>query len=122
MVRYLTLKIEVDYLLSLEFNFQEQHVTLAEGSSSPVTRRIVYDRHHALLQHLLALIPTLPSALLPQLLKYFPHRRLSKFCQITYIRNLLRVSRYCPSLTERILTAIIERAIQIDVSLDFTAA
>ena len=42
---------------------------------------------------------------------------MNKYCQITYIRNLLRVSRYCPSLTEKLLTVIIERAIQIDVSL-----
>lgn len=70
-----------------------------------------------LLQHLQELIPTLPSTLLPHLLKHFPHRRLSKNCQITYIRNLLRVSTYCSSLTERILTVIVERAIQIDVRL-----
>jgi len=103
--------------LTYEFNFHEQHASLAEGSSSPVSRRSVYDRHHTLLQHLLNLIPTLPSALLPHLLRFFPHRRLSKSCQITYIRNLLRVTRYCSSLTERLLTVVIERAIQIDVEI-----
>lgn len=88
-----------------------------EGSSSPLTRRVVYDRLHCLLEHLLSLIPTLPSALQPLLVRNFPHKRQDKAEQETYIRNLIRITEYCPALTDRILATIIDRAIQIDVGL-----
>ena len=91
--------------------------TFAEGSSSPLTRRGVYDRVHTLLQHLLSLIPTLPTSLQPVLVRHFPHKRQSQACQITYIRNILRLSEYCPELADRILSLIVDRTIQIDVSV-----
>jgi len=85
-------------------------------STSPLTRRIVYDRLHYLLRHLLSLIPTLPSTLQPLLIRHFPHKRQNQIAQTTYIRNLLRVSSYCPELADRIIATIVDRAIQIDVS------
>lgn len=88
-----------------------------ESSSSPLTRRIVYDRLHYLLRHLLTLIPTLVSTLQPLLVQNFPHKRQPQAAQITYIRNLLRVTEYCPGLSDRVLSTIVDRAIQIDVSL-----
>ncbi|KAF8580614.1 RNA polymerase I-specific transcription initiation factor RRN3 [Ramaria rubella] len=89
----------------------------SEGSWGPLTRRIVYDRLHNLLEHLLSLIPTLPSTLQPLLVRHFPHKRQEKADQITYIRNLLRITEYCPALADRILSTIIDRAIQIDVEI-----
>lgn len=76
---------------------------------------MVYDRLHYLLEHLLSLVPTLPSTLQPLLVQHFPHKRLSQAAQVTYIRNLLRITEYCPELSDRILATIIDRAIQIDV-------
>ena len=90
-------------------------LTLVEGSSSPLTRRVIYDRLHSLLEHLLSLIPTLPSTLQPLLVRNFPHKRQDRADQETYIRNLLRITEYCPALSDRILATIIDRAIQIDV-------
>lgn len=78
---------------------------------------MVYDRIHCLLQHLLSLVPTLPSTLQPLLVRSFPHKRQNQAAQITYIRNLLRITEYCPELSDRILATIIDRAIQIDVCL-----
>jgi RNA polymerase I-specific transcription initiation factor RRN3 len=80
---------------------------LPESSRTPVTRRLIYDRLHDLLRHILSLIPTLP---------YCPHKRQNQVAQTTYIRNLLRVSSYCTELADKILATIIDRAIQIDVS------
>lgn len=77
---------------------------------------MVYDRLHYLLEHLLSLVPTLPSTLQPLLVRSFPHKRQSQAAQVTYIRNLLRITDYCPELTDRIMATIIDRAIQIDVS------
>ncbi|KAF8351692.1 RNA polymerase I-specific transcription initiation factor RRN3 [Amanita rubescens] len=88
-----------------------------EASSSPLTRRVVYDRLHELLMHLLSLIPTLSSTLQPLLVRNFPHKRQNQIAQATYIRNILRISSYCPEAAEKILSTIIDRAIQIDVEI-----
>ncbi|KAF8605334.1 RNA polymerase I-specific transcription initiation factor RRN3 [Ceratobasidium sp. AG-I] len=88
-----------------------------ESSSAPLTRRMIYSRVHNLLSHLLGLIPTLPLALQPVITSHFPHKKLSKLAQTTYIRNLLTLSGYCPALSDAILSLIIERAQQIDVEI-----
>ncbi|KAI0278642.1 RNA polymerase I-specific transcription initiation factor RRN3-domain-containing protein [Russula aff. rugulosa BPL654] len=90
---------------------------LPESSSAPLTRRIVYDRIHHLLRHLLALVPTLPSTLQPLLVQNFPHKRQSHLSQITYIRNMLRITVYCPEIADNLLSTIIDRAIQMDVEI-----
>lgn len=87
----------------------------AESSSSPLTRRTVYDRVHSLIQQLLSLVPTLPSILYPILARHFPHKRQAQFEHVTYIRNLLRLSDYCPELSDRLLGLVVDRTIQIDV-------
>lgn len=79
----------------------------------------MFDRLHELLQSLLELIPTLPSTLQSLLTQHFPHKRQNKLAHVTYIRNILRVSDYCPGVSEEILATIIDRAIQIDVSARF---
>ena len=98
-----------------ESGIQALDAGMPEGSASPLTRRVIYDRLHDLLQHVLSLIPTLPSTLLPLLVRNFPHKRQSQVAQTTYIRNLLRISAYCPELADKILATIVDRAIQIDV-------
>ncbi|KAJ3841764.1 RNA polymerase I-specific transcription initiation factor RRN3 [Lentinula raphanica] len=107
--------------LSLGFThqagFQALSTSLPETSSTPITRRLVYDRLHQLLRHLLSLIPTLPSTLMPLLSRNFPHKRQNQTAQTTYIRNLLRVTNYCPELADQILGLIVDRAIQIDVEI-----
>ncbi|TFK22355.1 RNA polymerase I-specific transcription initiation factor RRN3 [Coprinopsis marcescibilis] len=96
---------------------QALDVGMPEGSSKPLTRRVVYDRLHYLLSHILSLIPTLPSTLQPLLVRHFPHKRQNQLAQTTYIRNMLRISTYCPELADKILATIIDRAIQIDVEI-----
>ncbi|KAH6914814.1 ribosomal DNA transcription factor Rrn3 [Coprinopsis sp. MPI-PUGE-AT-0042] len=96
---------------------QALEANIPEGSSKPLTRRLIYDRLHYLLSHILSLIPTLPSTLQPILVRYFPHKRQNEMAQTTYIRNMLRISTYCPALADKILATIIDRAIQIDVEI-----
>lgn len=98
-----------------ESGLQALNASGPESSDSPLTRRDIYDRIHSLLSHLLSLVPTLPSTLQPLLVRNFPHKRQSQAAQVTYIRNLLRVTEYCSELTDRILALIIDRALQIDV-------
>ncbi|KAH8118691.1 RNA polymerase I-specific transcription initiation factor RRN3 [Phellopilus nigrolimitatus] len=89
----------------------------AESSATPLTRRIVYDRVHSILEQLLSLIPTLPATLFPLLARNFPHKRQSQAEHVTYIRNLLQLSDYCPELWDRILGLVVDRTIQIDVEI-----
>ncbi|PIL37371.1 hypothetical protein GSI_01064 [Ganoderma sinense ZZ0214-1] len=90
---------------------------LPESSSRPLTRRVVYDRIHYLLRHLIYLVPTCPSTLQPLLSRNFPHKRQNQVSQVSYIRNLLRVIEYCPEIADRILALVIDRAIQVDVEI-----
>lgn len=64
----------------------------------------------------MSVIPTLSSTLFPFLARNFPHKRQNQAEQVTYVRNLLRLSDYCPELWDRIFGLIVDRTIQIDVS------
>ena len=110
-----TARIRRDLFSCLESGLKALDAGGPESSTSPLTRSVVYDRLHHLLRHLLFLIPTLPSTLHPLLVRNFPHKRQSQVTQVTYIRNLLRVTEYCSELADRILALIIDRALQIDV-------
>ncbi|KAI9434445.1 RNA polymerase I-specific transcription initiation factor RRN3 [Lactarius indigo] len=107
--------------IALGFTYQSGLQALETGlpecSVAPLTRRRVYDRIHYLLRHLLALVPTLPSTLRPFLVQNFPHKRQSQASQTTYIRNMLRITEYCPEMADGLLSTIIDRAIQIDVEI-----
>ncbi|KAJ7437798.1 RNA polymerase I-specific transcription initiation factor RRN3 [Mycena galericulata] len=115
---YLSLVLgKITHGFTYQSGIQALDTNTPEGSSSPLTRRVIYDRLHYLLRHLLSLIPTLPSTLQPLLVRNFPHKRQNQASQSTYIRNLLRISTYCPELSDKILSTIVDRAIQIDVEI-----
>ncbi|EMD40585.1 hypothetical protein CERSUDRAFT_111179 [Gelatoporia subvermispora B] len=115
---YLSLVLDkVAHGFTYQSGLQALDAGLPESSSRPLTHRVVYERIHFLLRHLLTLVPTLPSTLHPLLVRHFPHKRQSQAAQVTYIRNLLKVTDYCPELADRILATIIDRAIQIDVEI-----
>ncbi|CED84476.1 RNA polymerase I transcription factor [Phaffia rhodozyma] len=101
------------------FKYQAQFRNLVdrETESNNLTRGKVFERLHTLLTHLISLIPTLPGVIQPILVKSFPHKREPKIAHLTYIRNALRVVEYCPVLGDRILAAVVDRAIQIDVEI-----
>lgn len=94
-------------------------VTSTVEGSSPLTRRVIYDRQHALLEHIFSLVPTLPSSLTPLLVQNFPHKRQPQVAHVAYIRNLLRVTEYCGELSERVLGLLVDRALMVDVSALF---
>ncbi|PPQ74361.1 hypothetical protein CVT24_000655, partial [Panaeolus cyanescens] len=115
---YLSLILaKIAHGFTYQSGMQALNTNVPSTSSAPLTRRVIYDRLHFLLQHLLALIPTLPSTLRPMLIRHFPHKRQNQLSQTTYIRNLLRISGYCPELAETLLATIVDRAIQIDVEI-----
>ncbi|KAJ7639197.1 RNA polymerase I-specific transcription initiation factor RRN3 [Roridomyces roridus] len=115
---YLSLVLgKITHGFTYQAGLQALEINTPEGSSSPLTRRLIYDRLHFLLRHLLSLIPTLPATLQPLIVRNFPHKRQNQVMQSTYIRNLLRISTYCPELTDKIMSTIVDRAIQIDVEI-----
>ncbi|TFY82711.1 hypothetical protein EWM64_g1310 [Hericium alpestre] len=115
---YLSLVLgKVAQSFTYQSGLQALEAGLPESSSAPLTRRVVYDRIHYLLRHLLSLVPTLPSTLQPLLYRNFPHKRQNRAYQVAYIRNMLRVMEYCPEIADKLLSSIIDRAIQIDVEI-----
>ncbi|KAG1740088.1 RNA polymerase I-specific transcription initiation factor RRN3-domain-containing protein [Suillus occidentalis] len=57
--------------MGFTYQFGLLAVTSNFEGSTPLTRRVIYDRQHALLEHLLNLVPTLPSSLAPLLRRTF---------------------------------------------------
>ncbi|KAG6330825.1 hypothetical protein ID866_8263 [Astraeus odoratus] len=115
---YLSLVLgKISQGLTYQSGLQALNASGPESSGSPLTRRTIYDRWHYLLDHLLSLIPTLPATLHPLLVRNFPHKRQPQAAQVTYIRNLLRITEYCPELADRALAVIVDRALQIDVEI-----
>ncbi|KAF9567366.1 RNA polymerase I-specific transcription initiation factor RRN3 [Agrocybe pediades] len=115
---YLSLVLtKIAHGFTYQSGLQALDSSMPSTSSAPMTRRVIYDRLHYLLRHILTLVPTLPSTLQPLLIRHFPHKRQNQVAQTTYIRNLLRVSTYCPELADKILATIVDRAIQIDVEI-----
>jgi len=88
----------------------------AAGSELP-SMDVIHDLVHSALTRLMQLLPSSPSVLFPLLVDLFPHKRLDVTVQLVYVKNLLRVSEYAPSLRDRILTAICERMMHIDVEI-----
>ncbi|SPO21500.1 related to RRN3 - RNA polymerase I specific transcription factor [Ustilago trichophora] len=86
-------------------------------SVSTLKRRQVYERVHLLIRSLLSVVPTLPGVLGPLLVQFLPHKMVHRSDQLVYMRNILHVSEYCAELSEAILGAVIDRAIQLDVEI-----
>ncbi|KAH9947168.1 RNA polymerase I-specific transcription initiation factor RRN3 [Amylocystis lapponica] len=115
---YLSLVLEkLTSGLTYQSCLQALDAGVAESSSTPLTRRIVYERIHYLLQHLISLVPTLSSTLQPMLVRNFPHKRQNQIAQVTYIRNILKITEYCEGLADHVLATVVDRAIQIDVEI-----
>lgn len=86
-------------------------------SVSTLKRKQVYERVHLLIRSLLSVVPTLPGVLGPLLVQFLPHKMVHRSDQLVYVRNVLHVSEYCAELSEAILGAVIDRAIQLDVEI-----
>ncbi|KAF8477454.1 RNA polymerase I-specific transcription initiation factor RRN3-domain-containing protein [Kalaharituber pfeilii] len=84
----------------------------------PVTRDVIYDRTHAVLEYIMELVPTAAhSTLFPALVAEFPNKAEKRLAQTTYLSNLLRVVEYAPALRSKVLAMVIERIIKIDIEI-----
>ncbi|KAJ1039459.1 hypothetical protein NDA10_002615 [Ustilago hordei] len=98
----------------LPYHFADE---TGKRSMSTLKRKQVYERVHLLIRSLLSVVPTLPGVLGPLLVQFLPHKMVHRSDQLVYMRNILHVSEYCAELSEAILGAVIDRAIQLDVEI-----
>lgn len=82
-----------------------------------INRETQHERVHLALKYILGLIPTGATSLFPLLAKEFPHKRESIYAHTVYVKNILRVLEYAPVLRTQILGLVIDRIIQVDVSI-----
>ncbi|XP_028518306.1 RNA polymerase I-specific transcription initiation factor RRN3-like [Exaiptasia diaphana] len=78
----------------------------------------VFNNAHGGLQAILELVPTTPKFLLPVLSDHFPYIKKHKIFQTSYIKNLLHITHYLPSLRKEILECVVNHVTKIDVSTD----
>ncbi|KAM6424420.1 RNA polymerase I-specific transcription initiation factor RRN3 isoform 1-T1 [Liasis olivaceus] len=71
---------------------------------------------HRALQTIVKYVPLTPQFLMPVLTEKFPFINKSERTLQCYLHNMLRISRYIPSLRHDILELIVEKLLKIDVS------
>jgi len=72
---------------------------------------------HITLQKILQMVPLSTSSFYKILKESFPHKRHDEVTQQMYLRNLLLVTQYCPSLLESLLMVAVDQLIQVDVDI-----
>lgn len=84
---------------------------------SDITIKLSFDRHHALLQTLLGIVPTLPSILLPAITQVFPPKRSSRPSQVVFMSNVLRIIGYCQPISAEVWRLVVDRVIKMDLDI-----
>ncbi|OLY82210.1 RNA polymerase I-specific transcription initiation factor rrn3 [Smittium mucronatum] len=78
---------------------------------------ILFKRVHSLLSELVHIIPTLSQEIYFSISKNFPHKRDSSARNTSFLKNVLKVIRYCPDLQKKLLLLSIDRILQMDVEI-----
>ncbi|KAH8917032.1 hypothetical protein BT69DRAFT_1355069, partial [Atractiella rhizophila] len=93
-------------------------LSLEEQESAPKPSRALHSmRLHYLLRHLIDLIPTISTAIVPYLEKSFPGKRSKRDEQVVYVENLLKLLEYCGGIEETVTEMVVVRAIKLDIEL-----
>jgi hypothetical protein len=77
----------------------------------------IHGKVHYAIKSLLPGIPQGEKELFNILYREFPHKREPLGAYIVYVKNLLQLIEYTPSLQHKIMTLIFERMIELDVSV-----
>lgn len=96
------------------FNLCLLGATLPEDTS--VTRSVIYERHHLAIRELLKLIPTASNSLFISIVRHMPWRLRSTAYHAAYVKNVLQVTEYAPTLRKQIMGVLIDHIADIDVS------
>lgn len=84
---------------------------------SPQSREEIFDRIHALIEHITHISPAALSILQSALVSHFPYLTDGAKAHINYTKNLLRLASKVPSLEPSILELITEKLVKIDVQI-----
>eukprot|EP00002_Diphylleia_rotans_P028018 TRINITY_DN5648_c0_g2_i1.p1 TRINITY_DN5648_c0_g2~~TRINITY_DN5648_c0_g2_i1.p1 ORF type:complete len:657 (+),score=134.53 TRINITY_DN5648_c0_g2_i1:52-2022(+) len=88
-----------------------------EEQPGPVESIVVQDKILECLQLLITIVPTGNALVFPAIEETFPHRRLDSTTHNFFVRNLLSLISYIPSLETRIFGLLVERMMLIDVEV-----
>lgn len=80
-------------------------------------QRKKFENTHYALQAVLEIVPTAPAYLMPVVKRNFPYMKKSVEYLECYIKNLLQLSEYAPSLHQDILEVICINVLKIDVEV-----
>lgn len=94
------------------FNYR---TTLPEGIT--VTRSTIYERHHLAIRELLKLIPTGSNSLFVSIVRHMPWRLRSTAYQAAYVKNILQITEYAPTLRRQVIGILIDHIADIDTHI-----
>lgn len=99
--------------------YRTQHSDLADVCSDPEENipdgvdKCVHDA----LEQVLRIFPASSTCLVSVLRENFPHKRHSSHVHVTFLGNMLQILDGSPGLYEQLLTCIVEKCVQLDVSV-----
>ncbi|XP_046964501.1 RNA polymerase I-specific transcription initiation factor RRN3 [Vanessa cardui] len=73
---------------------------------------------HMIIAQIVAVVPMTSDLLMQTVIAQFPYYKVGCFANRAYIHNLIWISKYIPSLVEQIMTAIINKMVDMDANVD----
>ncbi|XP_031574180.1 RNA polymerase I-specific transcription initiation factor RRN3-like [Actinia tenebrosa] len=77
----------------------------------------IFNHAHDGLQAILEIVPTTPKFLLPILSDNLPYFKKHSIYQTSYVKNLLHITQYLPSIQQDVLECVINHVTRIDVEV-----
>ncbi|KAF2791887.1 RNA polymerase I-specific transcription initiation factor RRN3 [Melanomma pulvis-pyrius CBS 109.77] len=90
---------------------------LRQQDDPPILRTRLQTRVHECLKYILRQSPMMSTFLAPILSSTFPFPTDTTKTHVQYIKNILRVSGYCPELKGEILSLVMDKLVKIDVQI-----
>ncbi|KAL3876380.1 hypothetical protein ACJMK2_034232 [Sinanodonta woodiana] len=98
-----------------DFMTEDEESTRAIQDSVRKKHDVIFINLHTLLKAIAQIIPMTPVLLLPLLSEHFPYLKKETYIQECYVKNLLQVTHYIPSIRQRVLELVVDRMIKLDV-------
>ncbi|KAJ8319417.1 hypothetical protein KUTeg_004508 [Tegillarca granosa] len=70
---------------------------------------------HMVLKAISKIVPMTPALLMPLLNDLFPYMTKDAYIQACYVKNLLQITHYIPTLRQKIMELIVDRMLKLDV-------
>lgn len=90
---------------------------LQSNHSAQTPQEVARKRLHLLLKEIILLVPTSTTFLCKSLVSSLPHKWQSVEAHVSFTEHLLLVSRYIPMLRDQLLSALMNRILQLDAEI-----